>query len=617
MRGHPGPGQPLERLAVQLVGGFSVGQQRLGPRRRPAGPVGTARRGDLRQPPRCRGGLLALVAPHRRLHQLVQRPWRDDQLAGGTGQVRGLGGEPVVAEAVVQHGPGVLGDGQRRALAPIAGPLDHLLGQPGGGRRVPPPRGEQQRDVRQGSRPDPGVDALALRQQGRRRRQLTGLDLDLGQVIERERKPAQRAVRAGQPDLAGGELEPRLVVPQVHRDQVVGHEPPVQLLRPGPVAAQRLAEQGSGGRVPVGQPRRQAAEQQLGVRERLVLGRGRCRSGRARDLEHVLPVGQAAGVDGGHQGFQIGLPGQAGVQVLQPLRRPEQQRRRVAPSSQRERDLRPHPLHERVVELTQRADLGRGQECLRGLEIPGCVLRPGRLERARRTLTRVRGEHDGPLPERRGGRHPAPAQGAARGADELAGHGLVGTRRRVRTVPGPAVGVGPGIGSRRERAVRGAPVPGRRGPVDGRTDQGVPEAHVRADAQQSGRHGGIGRPGVQAEEPGRPEDERRVPHRVGGGQQGHLPRLGRELTEAFDVLVLDAPGQVARVREGEPAGQFGRAQAPVEFEQGERIAAGLLDDPGAHALVERTRRDRRQQRARRLVPQSFQLQPGQAGQVIQ
>ena len=410
--GHPGPAQPVERLAVQLIRRGPVGQQRQGPRRRPAGPVGAARRGDLRQLSRRLGGPLLLVAPDRRFHQLVQRPRRDDQFAGGTGAVGGLEGEPVVAEAVVQHGVGVLGDGQRRALTPVASPLDHLLGQLGGRRRVPSPRGEQQRDIRQGGRPDSGVDALALRQQGRRRRQLTGLDLDLGEVVERERKPAQRAVRPGQPDLAGGELEPRLVVPQIHRDEVIGHAQPVQLRRPGPVAVQRLAEQGGGRRVPVGQPHRQAAEQQLGVLG-LPVPRS-CRSGRARDLERVLPAGQAADVDGGHEGLQIGLPGQARVQVLQPLGRLEQQRRRVAPSSQRERDLRPHPLHQRVAELTQRPDLGRGQESLRGLDIPRRVLRPGRLERARRPLGRVRSEHDGSLPERRGGRHPAPAPGAAR-----------------------------------------------------------------------------------------------------------------------------------------------------------------------------------------------------------
>ena len=145
----------------------------------------------------------------------------------------------------------------------------------------------------------------------------------------------------------------------------------------------------------------------------------------------------------------------------------------------------------------------------------------------------------------------------------------------------------------------------------------MPEAHARADAQQAGRHGGIGGRGVQAEEPGRPEDERRVPDRIGGGQQDHPPRLGRERTEALDVLVLDAPGQIARVREGEPAGQFGRAEAPVELEQGQRIAAGLHEDPGAHALVERPRGDRGQQRASRPVRQPVQPEPGQAGQVVQ
>ena len=36
---------------------------------------------------------------------------------------------------------------------------------------------------------------------------------------------------------------------------------------------------------------------------------GRQRRRRARDLEHVLPVRQAADVHGGHQGFQVGLPG--------------------------------------------------------------------------------------------------------------------------------------------------------------------------------------------------------------------------------------------------------------------------------------------------------------------
>ena len=72
---------------------------------------------------------------------------------------------------------------------------------------------------------------------------------------------------------------------------------------------------------------------------------------RPRDLQDVLPMGQPAGVDRGHQGFEIGLPGQLGIQGLQPLRGSQQQRRRVATAPQGKRDLRPHPLHVRKAEL--------------------------------------------------------------------------------------------------------------------------------------------------------------------------------------------------------------------------------------------------------------------------
>ena len=45
-------------------------------------------------------------------------------------------------------------------------------------------------------------------------------------------------------------------------------------------------------------------------------GRQRCGSRGARDLPRVLSAGESAGVDRGYQGFEIGLPGQLGVQAL-------------------------------------------------------------------------------------------------------------------------------------------------------------------------------------------------------------------------------------------------------------------------------------------------------------
>jgi len=110
------------------------------------------------------------------------------------------------------------------------------------------------------------------------------------------------------------------------------------------------------------------------------------------------------------------------------------------------------------------------------------------------------------------------------------------------------------------------------------------------DAQQAGRHGGIDRVRAQARGAGRP------------GRPAPCPPTG---SAAASRIIRCVPGgnsprrsmYWSSIRLGrspvsgsaKPAGQFGRAQVPVELEQGERIAAGLLDDPSGHALVERSR----------------------------
>jgi hypothetical protein len=617
---HPGLVQQLDRLAVRLVGAGPGGHQRPGPGRRPAGPAGPARLGDPGQPVRRGGGRLALVAARRRLGQLVQRPRRHDELLGGAGPLRRVGGQLVLAEAVVEHRRRVVRVGQRRALAPVRGAARQGPGQLVRGRRVPAPRGEQERDVGQGGRPDPRVDPLALGHQGRRLGQLAGLDVQLGQVVQRERQPAEGAAGPGQPDLAVRELEPRLVVPQIHRDQVVRGAQPVQLHRLRAVAGQRLLEQGGGGLVAVGQAGGQAAQQQLDVRQRMGLHRTAGRQpGGPGHLRQVRPADEPAGVDPGHQGLDVGPPRQFGVQVLQPLRGPQQQRRGVAAPAQRERDLGPHPLDAGLAQFGQRPDLGRDQEGLRGQEIPRRVLGVGRGERPRGAVGGVRGERHGALQERGAGGDPAPAQGPARGADQLAGHGLVGPGRGVRAMPGPAVRVGQRIGRRGQRRMGRSPVRRRGGPVDGRAHQRMPEAYVRADVKQAGLRRHLEHADVQAEPLRRPQDQRHVAHRVGGHQQDHLPGVGGQHAEALEVLILDAPGQVARVRpiarigQGEPAGQLAHPQAPAELDQGQRVPAGLLDDPGPHPLVERARAGPGQQRPGRRRAQPAQPQLGQSG----
>src|SRR5690349_2133565 len=112
--------------------------------------------------------------------------------------------------------------------------------------------------------------------------------------------------------------------------------------------------------------------------------------------------------------------------------------------------------------------------------------------------------------------------------------------------------------------------------------------HVRTELQQAGRSGQVHDPGVQAAYLSRPEDQGRVAERIGRREQDQPLDLGWQLTKPRCVLILDAPGQVSRVRKSEPAGQVGGAPASVELEQRQRMAVRLLKNPGADALVERT-----------------------------
>ena len=116
----------------------------------------------------------------------------------------------------------------------------------------------------------------------------------------------------------------------------------------------------------------------------------------------------------------------------------------------------------------------------------------------------------------------------------------------------------------------------------------MPEAHVRTERQQVGRGGQVHGSGVQAEYPSRPEDERRVPDRIGRRKQDQPLDLVRQLSQVRCVLILDAAGQISRVRNSEPAGEVGRAPASIELEQGQRMAVCLGENTAADTLVEQT-----------------------------
>ena len=217
----------------------------------------------------------------------------------------------------------------------------------------PRQRRELKRDVRQRLLPAPVLHALGLGLQPCRRGQLARQDVIAGEVVEQELQDAQRPGRARELGLPGGELEPGLVVPQIHRRDVVRQGERVEL--PGLVAmcSQSLLQRRSRGRVAVREAGREPDEQELPGRQGL--GAERCGAGRARNVDDVLADSETARVERRHQRFEVGLARELVVDRLEPLRGPQQQRRRVAAASHLEGDLGTQALHLGLGELVERA----------------------------------------------------------------------------------------------------------------------------------------------------------------------------------------------------------------------------------------------------------------------
>ena len=94
------------------------------------------------------------------------------------------------------------------------------------------------------------------------------------------------------------------------------------------------------------------------------------------------------------------------------------------------------------------------------------MLAGGGFQRAVGPAGRVGCEHRRSLEKRSGRCETAPRAGALSGLLQLMGDVLIGLRDRVRAMPGASIGVGLGIGGRRQRPMRSAPLVRRRRAVD-------------------------------------------------------------------------------------------------------------------------------------------------------
>ena len=175
---------------------------------------------------------------------------------------------------------------------------------------------------------------------------------------------------------------------------------------------------------------------------------------------------------------------------------------------------------------------------------------------------------------------------------------------------------------RPDRSPRPAPdaPPGGRGsgrrPVDRRADERMPEPHPDPELDQPGL---LGRPARVASDPellGRAPQQAHVADRLGRRHQQQALGLARKRPDPLQEGLLDAAGQRPRVGKPEPARELRRRQPTRQLQQRERVAARLGDDPVAHALVQPPRHRRRQQRAGVVVGEPADDQLRQAGELV-
>ena len=137
----------------------------------------------------------------------------------------------------------------------------------------------------------------------------------------------------------------------------------------------------------------------------------------------------------------------------------------------------------------------------------------------------------------------------------------------------------------------------------------------RAELQQPLGLGGVRRLDPDPEPIGRPPQQRRVAGRLRRREQQQPLGGRRKRRQPPPEDVLDTAGKRPRARQPESAGQLRRRRSVGQLEQGQRVAAGLGDNPVADSLVQAAGDDRGQQGPGVSIGQSLQRQPGKASEV--
>ena len=196
---------------------------------------------------------------------------------------------------------------------------------------------------------------------------------------------------------------------------------------------------------------------------------------------------------------------------------------------------------------------------------------------SRRARISSAGERGGALEGRGGGRVAAPAPGPVRRALELLGDLGVGLGGRGGEVPGAAVGVLLSLQQVGEHLVHLLALWQARPLVDGRANQRVPELDARlSETNQPGRLGGAEGGGLDPHLPRAAQHDGGIAGVVGSGDQEEGLALRGKAARSLEKRGLERRADRQWLGQRRPPGELVLAQEPRQLEQGERVAAGAL-----------------------------------------
>ena len=307
-----------------------------------------------------------------------------------------------------------------------------------------------------------------------------GEKLDEHAVGERDGQRGERAGAAREFEMARGELVPRRIIDQRPGD-AAGQPQPAQLVLLGaPLVTERAQRDLQRWR-----PRSVALPGDEGepVQQQITgTGGGLPVSGQdgGGDLARVASTHQAVGRESSRECLEVCLAREPGIQRFEPLGRIEQQGGSIATPRHREGDLRVQQLGARLLELVQRSCLGHRQQPQRRVACPGPMLAHRGEKRTLCPAPRVGRQFDGARVKCRPGRQAASRPRSAGRALQLGGDVLVEADRRVRAMPGAAIGVDVGVGGFGQRPMDALSLLRRCRALDRRTHERMTEAHLRA-----------------------------------------------------------------------------------------------------------------------------------------